>query len=131
VRKQYHSRHSERGNLIWDVDGLVRASKQLPRLRVPLSSLRELDEPYWFDGIEDVPTCRAVADHARLIAETDLTHPIILSSSGRIMDGMHRAAKAYMLGLETVDAVQFEVDPEPDLIDVPIDKLSYEETQEK
>lgn len=130
MRKQYHSRRSERGNLIWDVDRLIEVSKQLPRLKVPLSSLRELDEPYWFSGIEDVPTCRAVADHARLIEATDLDHPIILSSSGRIMDGMHRVTKAYMLGHETVDAVQFDVDPEPDYIDVPIGDLSYEETQE-
>jgi ParB-like chromosome segregation protein Spo0J len=130
VRKQYHSRHSERGNLIWDVDRLIRVSKQLPRLKVLLSTLRELDEPYWFDGIEDIPTCRAVADHARLIEATDLDHPIILSSSGRIMDGMHRVAKAYLLGHKTVDAVQFDVDPEPDYIDVPIGDLSYEETEE-
>jgi hypothetical protein len=98
---------------------------------VALSSLRELDEPYWFNGIDDIPTCRAVADHARFIAETDLHHPIILSSSGQIMDGMHRVAKAYMMGHETVDAVRFEVDPEPDYINVPIDELPYEETHEK
>ena len=47
------------------------------------------------------------------------------------MDGMHRVAKAYMLGHESIDAVQFDIDPEPDYIDVPIDDLSYEETEEK
>jgi hypothetical protein len=130
MRKQYHSRHSERGYLIWDVDHLVRRSKLLPRKYVPLSSLRELDEPYWFGGT-DVPTCRAIAEHARLIEETDLKFPIILSSDGRIMDGMHRVAKAYMLGHETIEAVQFEIDPEPDYIDVSLDVLSYEETPEE
>ena len=96
-----------------------------------LSSLRELDETYWFNGVDDVPTCRAVADHARLIEATDLSYPIILSSAGRIMDGMHRVAKAYILGHQTVMAVQFDTDPEPDHIDVPISDLSYEETVEK
>jgi hypothetical protein len=47
------------------------------------------------------------------------------------MDGMHRVAKAYMLGHETVDAVQFDIDPEPDFIDVPINELSYEENGDK
>jgi len=131
VRKQYHSRHSERGHLIWDVDRLVRRSKHFPRVKVLLSSLRELDESYWFNGVDDVPTCRAVADHARLIEATDLSYPIILSSSGRIMDGIHRVAKAYMLGHETIVAVQFDKDPEPDYIDVPLGELPYEETEGK
>ncbi len=30
------------------------------------------------------------------------------------MDGMHRVAKAWLLGLETIEVVQFDVDPEPD-----------------
>lgn len=128
MRKQYHSRHTERGNLIWDVDRLVELSKSFSKSSIPLSSLKELDEPYWFDGPDAVPTCRAVADHARLMRETDLSHPIILSSDGRVMDGMHRIAKAYMLGRDRIDAVRFTVDPEPDFVDVPLESLSYEES---
>lgn len=30
------------------------------------------------------------------------------------MDGGHRLAKAWILGLKEIQAVQFEVDPEPD-----------------
>jgi hypothetical protein len=30
------------------------------------------------------------------------------------MDGGHRLAKAWLLGLKAIYAVQFEVDPEPD-----------------
>jgi len=32
------------------------------------------------------------------------------------MDGMHRVAKAVLQGRETIDAVQFAADPEPDHI---------------
>lgn len=70
---------------------------------------------------------KIVADHAKLIDETDLSYPIILSSDGRVMDGMHRVAKACMLGLVTVSAVQFEVDPEPDYINVDLDSLPYDD----
>jgi len=39
---------------------------------------------------------------------------MILSAKGHITDGMHRVAKAWMLGRETIEAVQFDEDPEPD-----------------
>ena len=54
--------------------------------------------------------------------------PIILSSDGRVMDGMHRVAKAALLGHETIPAVQFTSDPEPDFVDVQPEDLPYEDT---
>ena len=47
----------------------------------------------------------------------DLVYPIILSADGHVMDGMHRIAKAWMLGQRTITAVQFERDPPPDTAD--------------
>jgi hypothetical protein len=94
---------------------------------VALEAIRELDEPFWFGGGSEEATCRAVADHARLILETDLRYPIILSAGGRVMDGMHRVAKAYLEGRATVLAVQLEVDPEPDFVGVDEEALPYEE----
>ena len=125
MRKQYHSRPSDRGRLVWDVDRLVELSADLPRQHVPLSAIRELDEEFWFDQAR--PTCRAVAEHARLIQETDLRYPIILSSDGRVMDGMHRVAKAYLAGYETIEAVQFREDPAPDYVGVDLDSLPYDD----
>jgi len=61
-----------------------------------------------------------VAAHAKLIAETDLKYPIILSADGRVMDGMHRVCKAFINNSDTLSAVQFEVNPAPDYIDVDI-----------
>jgi hypothetical protein len=125
MRKQYHFRPSERGLLAWDVDRLVALSKDLPRVQIPLSAIRELDEPFWFN-LEASPTCRAVIEHARLIEAADLAFPIILSSDGRVMDGIHRVAKAVLLGRSTVEAVRFESDPALDYVGVQPDQLSYD-----
>jgi hypothetical protein len=72
----------------------------------------------WFHG--KAPTCRQVAEHARRIDTADLTHPVILSADGSLMDGGHRIAKAYLLGQPTVRARRFAIDPAPDRI-VPTD----------
>ena len=126
MRKQYHFRPSERGLLAWDVDRLVALTENSPRFQVPLTAIRELDEPYWFSSGNHDATCRAVVEHARFIAESDLGFPIILSADGRVMDGMHRVAKALLNGSTTIEAVRFEHDPEPDYVGVPPEDLPYE-----
>lgn len=70
--------------------------------------------------------CRGIAEHARLITEADLRFPIILSSDGRIMDGMHRVLKALNLGKTHVRAVRFASDPAPDFVGVDPDELPYD-----
>jgi hypothetical protein len=125
MRKQYHLRPSAAGLLAWDVDRLIALTAGLPPRAVPLASIRELDEPFWFGGGSETATCRAVADHARLIAEADLRHPIILGADGRVMDGMHRVAKAYLEGRDAVAAVQLDADPEPDFVGVDEAALPY------
>ncbi|PHV10507.1 hypothetical protein [Chitinimonas sp. BJB300] len=125
MRKQYHLRPGPQGLRAWDVHRLIELTEHLPVRQVPLSAIQELDEPYWFaeGGIE--PTCRAVAEHACLMAEADLCYPVILSSNGRVMDGMHRIAKAAMQGEAYILAVQFEHDPEPHYVGVHPDDLPY------
>jgi hypothetical protein len=125
MRKQYHFRQTGRRVLIWDVDRLVELSRDLPIVEVPLSRVSELDETFWFDHEGDEPTCRRVAEHARLMLETDLAPPIILGADGRVMDGMHRVCKALIEGRETIRAVRFEEDPEPDHVDVRPEDLPY------
>jgi len=125
MRKQYHFRPTKRGVLIWDVDRLVELSSSFEPFDLPLSEIRELDETFWFDHEDLDPTCRRVALHAKLIHETDLHHPIILSSDGRVMDGMHRVCRAWIEGRETIRVVRFEIDPEPDYVDVDPDDLPY------
>ncbi len=127
MRKQYHFRRSERGWLAWDVDRLVRLTKDLPRSEVNVADLAELDEAYWFSGGTSDATCRMIIDHARMINEADLNFPIILSSDGRLMDGMHRVGKAVLSGVTSIEAVRFELDPDPDHIGVGPDELPCEE----
>lgn len=126
MRKQYHSRPSAKGLCVWDVDRLVSLTKNLPVKKVPLADIRELDEPFWFGEPTSTPTCRAIVEHAKLMAEVDLSYPIILSSDGRVMDGMHRVAKSLFDGLDFVYAVRFTEDPEPDFIGVDPNDLPYD-----
>jgi len=126
VRKQYHFRLSAKGLLAWDVDRLISLTRNLPTEQVLLSEIRELDETYWFGDPNSKPTCRALVDHARLMAEADLNYPVILSSDGRVMDGMHRIAKALFEGRSFVSAIRFKIDPEPDFVGVNPDDLPYD-----
>ena len=124
VRPQYHFRNSKTGLQAWDVRMLIERTAGLPVLSVPLEKIQELDEPYWDTGDARL-TARAVADHARLINNCDLSFPVILCSEGRLMDGMHRACKAFLLGHQTVKAVQFPHYIPPDYTDVKPDQLPY------
>ncbi len=113
MRKQYHFWPAERGFDAWDVDRLIALSQGLATERVAVEAIGEIDTAYWFDGSE-VPTVRKVVEHARLIREVDLSYPIILGPDGRVMDGMHRIARALLEGRREVDAVRFPALPEPD-----------------
>jgi hypothetical protein len=101
---------------VWQQARLIELAKSLPVKTVRLDSIAEFDHDMWFgSGPNKVqPTCRAVAEHAKRINDANLQHPIILSATGSLMDGMHRAAKAYIEDKQEIQAVQFEVDPEPD-----------------
>ena len=126
MRKQYYFRRSERGLLAWDVDRLIRLTKDFPRIHVALTSIRELNEPFCSEH-DDALTWRGVMEHVRLIQDADLSFPIILSADGRVMDGMHRVAKAALLGRATIEAVQFTDDPAPDYVGVQPHELPYDE----
>jgi hypothetical protein len=126
MRKQYYFRPSARGLMAWDVDRLVTLTSRFPRIHVPLTAIRDLDEPFLSD--DGGPTWRAAVEHVRLIEAADLSYAIILSSDGRVMDGMHRVAKALLLGRATIEAVQFADDPEPDYVGAHPNELPYDET---
>ena len=125
MRKQYHFRASPAGLRAWDVDRLVALAKHLPHQRVPLTSIREIDEAYWSNEGTIQLTCRDVVEHVRLIQDCDFDYPVILSPDGRVMDGMHRICKALLLGREHIEAVRFAEDPQPDYVGVHPDDLPY------
>ena len=94
---------------------------------VQLSEIQEIDEAYWYDSDDPPPTCRDLVGHIRLVEATDLTYPIILSPDGQVMDGMHRIAKALLLGHSEITAVRLDAMPEPDYIGVDPEDLPYED----
>jgi len=95
-----------RMNQLWEL------AEGLPVKRVRLSELDGFDEVRWFGGPRNLlPTCRAVAEHARDIYESDLSYPIILSPTGEVLDGWHRICKAFLQGIEELDTVQLTAMP--------------------
>jgi len=127
VRKQYHFWPGEHRLDAWDVDRLIRLSAEFQPREVPLETIQDLDTDYWFDGSMEVATARKVVEHFRLIQQVDPEYPIILSADGRVMDGMHRVARALLEGRRTIAAIQIEVDPQPDYRDCQPADLPYDE----
>jgi hypothetical protein len=123
VRKQYYFRDSPRGLLAWDVDRLVTLTQNFPRRQVPLTSIQELDEAWSSNDAQQ--SWRSLVEHMQLIDAADLSFPIILAADGLIMDGRHRVAKALREGRDTIDAVRFPKDPEPDYIGRRPEDLPY------
>jgi hypothetical protein len=127
VRKQYHFWPGDHGFDAWDIDKLIRLGAGLPVREVPLAALRDVDTDYWFDGSTEMATVRKVVEHMRLVQEVDISYPIILGVDGRVMDGMHRVARALLEGRSTIAAVQFEFQPEPDYRNCRPADLPYDE----
>lgn len=113
------SRPEEGGSLrIWEVERLWKLAETLPITMVALSELTDLDRVGWIGQPNNGGrlTIKEVAEHARRIEAATFDHPIILSAEGHLLDGFHRVAKAYLLGMEEIPAVQFKNNPEPDRI---------------
>jgi len=124
MRKQYHFWPGERGLDAWDVDRLIELTKDAPMEEVVLTDLPEIDSVYWFDS-SDAPTVRKIVEHFRLMQEVDLSYPIIIGPDNRIMDGMHRVARALVEGRKTITAVRLLKVPDPDYRDCRPDELPY------
>jgi hypothetical protein len=124
MRKQYHFWPGDRGLDAWDVDRLVAMSASFEVEEIPVTAIWELDRVYWFDDREQ-PTVRKVIEHVRLIRDVDPTYPIILGPDGRVMDGMHRVARALLEEAATIRAVRFDVLPDPDFRNCRPDQLPY------
>lgn len=125
MRKQYHFREVGEDTYIWDVHRLVELSQNFKVKNILLSEIKELNEAYWFSDIH--PTTQQIIEHIELINAADLSYPIILCADGRVMDGMHRVAKAKLRHQTYISAVQFEQTPEPDFINVDEADLEYDD----
>ena len=67
MRRQYHFRKSDKGLLAWNVHRLIELTVSLKPIFLPISEVKELDENFWFGHEDDLPTCRKIAEHAKLI----------------------------------------------------------------
>ncbi len=96
----------------WRMHQLWELAAGLPVKKVRLSELDGFDDVRWFGGPMNIrPTCRAIAEHARDIIAADLSYPIIISPTGEVLDGWHRICKAFLEGIEELDAVQLATLP--------------------
>jgi hypothetical protein len=124
VRKQYHFRPGVSGLDAWDVDRLLAIVENEPVEDLPLEQIAELDSAYWFDhGCP--PTVRNVVEHCRLMHAADLRYPIVVDPDGRVMDGMHRVARALLEGQPSGRAKRLPRLPAPDFRDCHPDDLPY------
>lgn len=123
MRKQYHFRQVGDDTYIWDVHRLVKLSQNFKIQQIPVNDIQELNEAYWLP--KSVPTTQQIIEHLQLVNDADLSYPIILCASGRVMDGMHRVAKACISNQSHILAVQFEQTPKPDFINIDADLLDY------
>jgi hypothetical protein len=129
MRKQYHFQPAASGSGLfdaWDVDRLIAVSAHLPVEQVDVATIAELDTTYWSDGTGTSRTVRQIVEHARLILAVDLGYPVILGSDGRVMDGMHRIARALLEGRPRVPGRRFTAPLPPDFVDVRPDHLAYD-----
>lgn len=94
-------------------------------MHVPVDSIAQVDSAYWFSDAQPPPTVREIVEHMRLVREVDPTYPIILGFDGRVMDGMHRVARALLEGQSTIAAVRLQVHPDPDFRSCRPEELPY------
>ena len=125
MRKQYHFWPGTSGMDAWDVDRLIALTADMMPEPVPVAEISEIDSVYWFDEWQR-PTVRRVVEHFRLMAEADLSYPIILGPDGRVMDGMHRVARALAEHREVVYAFRFSVLPSADYLNCRPEDLPYD-----
>lgn len=124
MRKQYHFWPGERGLDAWDVDRLISIADGLPVESIEVADISEVDSEFWFDDWQR-PTVRKVVEHFRLVQEVDPSYPIIVGPDGRVMDGMHRVARALLEGRRSIPGVRLPVVPEPDFRDCRPNELPY------
>lgn len=126
MRQQYHVRTVNQQKWIWNVNKLLVKTAHLQAKPVALTQIKEVDECYWFEQGAPV-TCRDLVQHMQLVEQADLAYPILLCAQGRLIDGMHRVAKALLFGHTHILTIQLTHEIAPDYIDVDLESLPYDD----
>lgn len=96
------------GRKHWDVNTLWKASEGLPVFKIPLAAI-DLELKPWA-----IPDFLSILYHVERINKVGFEYPVIMNPDGHIIDGWHRIAKAILKGRKYINAVRFNVMPEPD-----------------
>jgi tRNA nucleotidyltransferase/poly(A) polymerase/2'-5' RNA ligase len=85
----------------YSVSKLIEAAKDLPAHQVNLTELLEVNA----EGLRELAAlCKTDADEQKRLDQADYTYPILLNTSGFILDGFHRALKALQDHQDTIPA---------------------------
>ena len=126
MRQQYHIRQVGTDTHVWDVNRLLRENTALPVISIALQHLAEIGQSYWFP--DNHPTTTEIIEHMRLVEAADLAYPILIDAEGKLLDGMHRVAKALLAEHSHIHAQQLPHTPAPDFINVDLDSLPYDDS---
>ena len=98
------------GNRVWKASTLVEKVKELKLepFKLQIQAIDLSASPWTGKTIYDI------AGHVKRALAADLSHPVIMSEYGWIMDGWHRILKAIIEDKPYVLAVRFELDPVED-----------------
>lgn len=96
----------------WRVADLWEAAKGRPIITVDIKDLGVLNRWFW----EDTPTLQTFIKHMERVQLAKAQYPILLSPTGRVLDGIHRIAAAVLRGEGTIEAQLLAVMPKPVLV---------------
>jgi len=98
----------------WRLSTIWKLSQELPTIEKSLADLGIEGWTFWING-RTYPVAELPLDYPRL-ADANLQYPIIFSAGGTLLDGRHRAVRAWRKGWTTIRCVQFSSDPPPERI---------------
>lgn len=119
------------GEKVYDVTILIDLSKSLPAFDLGLAGLAEnFNAVCWYtEGVGvDKKLCTPLGilankdahpffkKHYERAMSSDLSFPILVDKDNVIIDGMHRALKAYILKMQSIKAKRFNEIPEQAVI---------------
>ena len=77
---------------------------------------------------DTLPNTAGSVEYMRLVKAADLADAILIDAEGKLMDGMHRVAKALLAGHSHIHAQLLPQTPAPDFINVDVDSLPYDDS---
>lgn len=97
---------------VWKVESIWQACVNLPTQERAVETLIPLlNKIAWWEHSK--PSAWDCVLHARRMLDVDMSFPIVLDNKGRLLDGGHRLAKAWLTGMDTIKCYQILNMPEP------------------